>query len=221
MRAEDLTAQFPRLYHMAEDGSWPSIQTHGLLSTKALLDLFEVGDVERERVYSHHRPESVTIRHQEYGVAVVRDQKPMDDKGLIRSLGDGINPRQWYEMLNDRVFFWLSETRLERHLSARAYRDKSHTVLTIDTERLVHLHVDRITLSPINSGCTKPMPQPRGANTFLPISSYPFDYWVRKRGLKGDPVVELAVNYSVPDIAAMTLQVDRRAGPEIIEQIWP
>src|SRR4051812_3683324 len=105
MLAEDLVARFPRLYHMAEDGSWPSIQRHGLLSTRALLDLFEVDEGERERHYSHHRPESVAIHHPKIGTAVVRDQKPMDDKGLIRSLTDGITPRQWYETLNDRVFF--------------------------------------------------------------------------------------------------------------------
>jgi hypothetical protein len=39
---------YPRLFHMSHSGSWPSIQQHGLLSTTALLDLFEVKGKERE-----------------------------------------------------------------------------------------------------------------------------------------------------------------------------
>ena len=38
----NITALYPPLYHMAAEGSWPSIQRHGLLSTSALLDLYEV-----------------------------------------------------------------------------------------------------------------------------------------------------------------------------------
>lgn len=221
MRAEDLIAQYPKLYHMAEDGSWASIQRHGLLSTKALLDLFEVKGKQREQLLSQRRPESITISHTVYGEAVVRDQKPMDDKGLVRALSGEMPPRRWYELLNERVFFWLSETRLERLLSARAYRDKTHTVLTVETRTMIERHLPRITLSPINSGCTKPVPQPRGSNTFLSLSSYPFESWVAKRGLKNDPVVELAVEYSVPDVVAMTLLVERRERSSVIERVWP
>ena len=31
-----------RLYHMADNASWKGLHRHGLLSTEALLDLFEV-----------------------------------------------------------------------------------------------------------------------------------------------------------------------------------
>jgi hypothetical protein len=47
MDTAELIARYPRLYHMAEDGSWPSIQAHGLLSTRAMLDHFEVTPDER------------------------------------------------------------------------------------------------------------------------------------------------------------------------------
>jgi len=206
---------------MAGDGIWPSIKRHGLLSTRALLDLFELSGKERERLYSHHRPESVAIEHAHIGTAVIRDQKPMDDKGLVRSLTGGMSPRDWYEKLNDKVFFWLSEKRLERLLGARAYRQKVHTVMTVDTRGIVQRHIDEITLCSINSGCTKPMPQARGPNTFSTVSGYPFEQWVTKRGLKGDPIVELAVEYAVPEIASFTIEVDRRKGRDILERIWP
>jgi len=62
---------------MAEAGSWPSIRRHGLLSTSALLDLFEVTGVERVRLESQRRPETVKIEHPEHGEALIRDQKPL------------------------------------------------------------------------------------------------------------------------------------------------
>jgi hypothetical protein len=114
MDVVELIARYPRLYHMAEDGSWPDIKAHGLLSTKALLDRFEVTPGKREALYSRHRPESVVISHAERGRAVIRDQKSMDDRGLERALGDDLTPREWYELLNDRVFFWLTEERRAR-----------------------------------------------------------------------------------------------------------
>jgi hypothetical protein len=220
MQPNELVARYPRLYHMAEDGSWESIRRHGLLSTKGLLNLFEIKGAERDRLYSTHRPECVTIKHQEYGTAVIRDQKPMDDKGLVRALGGVMHPRQWYELLNDRVFFWLTERRLESLLNARAYRDRSHTVLTVETALLVHRHAHRINLSPINSGCTKPMPHPRGPSTFTPLANYPLDMWIRKRGASNDPVVELAVDYGVPDIPDLTIKVEQRKGTEILQTLW-
>ena len=211
VRAEILTQRFPQLFHMAEAGSWPSIQRHGLLSTSALLELFEVKGSKREALEARHRPESVTLTHPRYGVAVVRDQKPMDDAGLERSLGGGLSPSEWYRLLNARVFFWLDRPRLDRLLQARAYRDKRQTVLTVDTARLLAHHQARVLLSPINSGATKPYPQPRGPDTFLPLARYPFEHWDAKRKRR-DPVVELTVEHSVPDIRQLVLRVEEVGG---------
>jgi hypothetical protein len=38
----ELIDYYPRPYHMAADGSWPSIRAYGLLSTASLVELFEV-----------------------------------------------------------------------------------------------------------------------------------------------------------------------------------
>ena len=43
-----ISERWPRLYHMAEAGSWPSIKERGLLSTTALLDLFELEGESRD-----------------------------------------------------------------------------------------------------------------------------------------------------------------------------
>lgn len=216
---EEISRLFPRLYHMAQLGSWPSIQRHGLLSTRGLLDLFEVGGTERERIESRHRPDSIPIRHPIHGSAVVRDQKPMSDDGLRRALLDGLTPEQWYRDLNSRVFFWLTEDRLNTLLNAKAYRGKRHTVLTVDTMLVLGTHADRASLSPINSGCTKPFPHPRGSATFLRLPQYPFGQWRKKRPLN-DSIVELAVDYGIPDLRDFVVDVKESGGGSPDSLIW-
>ena len=87
---------------MAEFGSWPSIRQHGLLSTSALLDLYEVAGVERAGLEFRHRPECEEIYHDAHGSAVIRDQKPMTDADLRKCLRDGLTPADWYEILNEK-----------------------------------------------------------------------------------------------------------------------
>jgi len=219
IRPEQLALHYPRLYHMAQLGSWPLIQRHGLLSTVALLDLFEVGGEARETLVARRRPEGVEIRHSIHGTAVLRDQKPMDASGLRRSLQDGLTPTQWYRSLNEKVFFWVSRGRLDKLLAAAAYRDRRQTVLTLDTAALLARHADRVLLSPINSGATKPVPAARGRDTFLPLADYPFDFWKDKRNLR-EAVVELTVRDAVPDVRDFVLKVEEVGGGTIPALLW-
>jgi len=184
---------------MAELGSWPGIQRHGLLSASALLDLFGTHGDARFAAESEQRKESVRLRHPIHGDAVIRDNKPMDDRGLLRALTD-MSPLEWYRSLNGKVFFWLTEARLQTLLQARAYRDRPHCVLTVDTRCLVRDYEDRIWLCPINSGATKPAAAPRGSNTFCRIKDYRFDQRLRITRSPRKSVAELAVDYAVPNI---------------------
>ena len=215
MSPEEFCEKYPRLYHMAESNSWDSIQRHGLLSTTALLDLFEVTGKERVRLESEHRPKSVSICHSKYGNAIIRDQKPMSDAGLHRCL-EGMTPTQWYECLNRKVFFWLTRERVLVLLNARAYRKRSHTVITIDTAQMLQRYFKKITLSSINSGCTLFKPRPRSKNTFASFSDYPFEL----RSIRTDVCVELAVEYSVPDISEFTEHVEEMQGEKVINLIY-
>ena len=201
---DELVSRYPRLYHMAAERSWSGIERHGLRSTTALLDLFEVKGERRTELESRHRPECVTIEHPSYGSAVIRDQKPMDDSGLRRALTDGLAPPDWYRILNQKVFFWLARERLAKLRTARAYRDKRQTVIVVATRRLLERNHERVVLSPMNSGCTRPMAHPRGFNTFLPLSQYPYRDR-KKRGL--EPIVELAVESIVQEMQAIVLTV--------------
>lgn len=129
LELDALLKKYPTLYHMAERGAWESIQNRGLLSTTALLDLYELSGPQRYNIESCHRPSSIPLERHDLPPAVVRDQIPMSDAGLRRCLPNHLSPRDWYELLNAKVFFWLNVARLHRLTSARAYRNRSHDVL--------------------------------------------------------------------------------------------
>ena len=118
---EQVISDCPTLYHMAEDGSWPSIRHRGLLSTTALLDRYGVTGAARVRIEERRRPASVPLESAGLPPAVVRDQLPMDDGGLLRCLPPHLLPADWYRLLNQKVFFWLTRDRLVRLLKAGTY----------------------------------------------------------------------------------------------------
>jgi hypothetical protein len=216
LKEEDLIVHFPRLWHMAEDGSWDSIRRHGLLSTTALLDLYGVEGDRRLALEARRRPDSVPISGDGLPNAVIRDQKPMTESALAKCLTGGMTPEEWFRLLNQRAFFWMSRERLRGLLNARAYRGRPQTVLTVDTASLVAAHRPRIELSAINSGATIYNPQPRGRNTFLPIADYPFDER-RKTRRPEQSVVEFVVCDGVPDITNHLIAAHRMHGDDCKE----
>jgi hypothetical protein len=217
MEASELSRRYPVLYHMAADGSWDSISAYGLLSTTALLDLFDVATAKRRAIEENRRPDSVVISHPDYGTATIRDNKPLLEGRLTSCLQDGMTPGEWYQLLNRRVFFWPTRERLQRFTGAAAYRDAASVILTINTQELLAIYGDSITLSYINSGATAPFAWPRGRNTFRSIAA--FD-WEARRHRGKDAIAELAVDYSVPEILAVTDTVVRRMPSGVEELIW-
>lgn len=215
---DELISNCPTLYHMAERGSWPAIERYGLLSTSALMDLYEIDGAQRAQIELAHRPKSVSIATDGLPGAVIRDQIPMSDSGLKRALPSRLQPSDWYALLNSKVFFWLSVERLHKLTQAGAYRDHEHDVLEVDTRLLVDAHRDKIWLCPINSGCTKPMPHPRDEGIFSRIPQYPYARWRSRRG-RTERAVELAIDYSVPDIARYVRRVVVKRGSEVMSII--
>ena len=219
MGIDDLANNYPVLYHMASEGSWKGIREHGLLSTSRLLDLYGIVGQERVAIEDRHRSETVTISHERYGTAHIRDQKPMSDSGLARALHDGLSPADWYRILNSKVFFWTNTHRLSKLLCARAYRSSPHDVLSLDTRDVVGAYAARVRLCPMNSGATKPFPHPRGRDTFLPISEYPWSEWVRRRGVE-EAVVEVAFEEGVPDVERYVHRVVRMQEERELEVLF-
>lgn len=193
---------------MAEAGSWLSVQQHGLLSTTALLDLFEIRGTERDAIEAARRPESVQIQHAQHGTAWIRDNKPINVTVLRRTLV-GMSEPEWYRALNRRVFFWLSEGRLDRLRNAPPYRERQHDILTLDTAALLGVYGSRVELAHLNTGAVHAGAKyPRGAGTFRSIADYP---WQERAGVApAEPVVELTIPYAVPDIEDFVISVVTR-----------
>ena len=220
MNPEQLVSKYPKLYHMADNDSWPNIEEHGLLSTSSLLDKWEYTGKAREPIENRHRLETVCIHHKIHGKAVIRDQKAIDPRKLRGCLID-MSEEEWYRLLNGKVFFWPDWQGLIWFLGATAYVNKPHVVITIDASRLLRQCANEITLSAINTGSTYPRmnrdsPEPRGRSTFKRISEYQ-PPWFR----------ELAVDDGIQDIVSFALSVDRlilrgkNKEPERLEKLWP
>ena len=132
----------------------------------------------------------------------------MSEGKLASCLQDGLTPTQWYTMLNERVFFWLTEARLKTLM--QAYSDSPQLVLEVDTSALLATHGDKVYLTPMNTGCISPMAFPRGLGSFLPPSEYPFIENCKKKGGRQKAIVELTVLHSVPNIADLTIRASHR-----------
>jgi uncharacterized protein DUF7002 len=217
VKETELIAKFPRLYHVTDGHAWPSIRTHGLLSTSALLDLYGVQEPARSSFESERRPVGMILKRAAYPDVLLRDQSPMSEKALIRCL-KGMTPREWYRSLNAKVFFWTSWRRLQRLLTAKAGRDVAQLVLTVDTRSLLTVHRDRILLSGMNTGSTIRRPLPRGPKTFLSIAEFPYEQQRQTRS-PSDALVELVVEGAVPDIMDHLIEVDE-IGPDRRAEVW-
>lgn len=212
MSNQELLVQlYPRLYHMAHEGAWPSIERHGLLSTTALLDLFGVNGARREQLESSRRSKSEEINHPTHGRALLRDQIPLNETKLLKALQDDLTPPEWYRLLNRKVFFWGPESRLGILRSAREYGADRQTIIVVDAAQLLARHAHRVLLCHMNSGTTQPMAFPRGLRTFLPIEEYPVAERRKKYGIKS-AVAEVTVDYAVPDLREFVVEAYETGG---------
>ncbi|MBL0746730.1 DUF7002 family protein [Nocardioides baculatus] len=214
-----LLSNYPRLFHMAEAGSWEAIQRIGLKTTAQLVHECTVDSTIANQILHERRSHGFRLQHPVVGDVVIRDQGPLKLHNLEPSLID-VTVAEWLHILNSRVFFWLDERRLNRLLQARLYRDIPHDVLVIDTERLVATHLAKVRLSPMNTGATIfPGAPARGTQTFTAIDAFPFQERRKGRALE-DVVVELSVLDGVPDVAEYVIEVQRRVGSEIRDVIY-
>lgn len=210
MDIKKLIERYPRIYHMAEKGTWPSIRDRGLLSASAALDLFGINGANRRILEAEQRRQKIDLVPNSPDSIVLRDQKPMPEERLLRALKGGVTPEQWYQSINEKVFFWAQEERLHVLLNAREYKTLEHDVITIDATRFIPAYAQKIWLCHMNSGNTWPMPHPRDQHTFCRIPEYP----AKRSGAPAKEVVEITVDYHVPDIEDYALEVWRMIGSE-------
>lgn len=173
-----------------------------------MLDLYEIGGDQRVRLESQWRPQGERLTHGVHGSAVIRDQQPLPEREL-KAVLRGMEPLEWYRLINGKTFFWADLQSLVWMLGAITYRNRTHSVLTIDTRRLLDRHIDRVWLTDQNSGSVYGN-KPRGLYTFRKVGTFNSP-WVK----------EIAVDYSVPDIEDLTIRVEEWRRDRKLRQIWP
>ena len=197
-----------QVYHLLEAANWPSVQRRGLLSTQELLRLTDLSPAARERIATTQRLRHTVLSDD----LAIRDQVPMPADALRKCL-IGMSPAEWYALLNGMVFFWCDRDRLNRQLGACGGRPQ--IVLTLDTERLLARHAQRVALTPFNTGNARRRPAIRGRATFVPYAMWLASGWcsesealgIRERPSSHAPV-ELTVAGAVRDAAEFILKVE-------------
>jgi hypothetical protein len=189
-----------RVYHLAEAANWLSIQRNGLLSASNLFDLAAVRGADRKQLELRQRLQHIELPN---GVQI-RDQRPMPLAGLEACLV-GMTSREWYSLINARVFFWVDPGRLNRQRAACEPRPQ--VVLTVDTAALVARYSMQLEVTPINTGNARRRPARRGAATFVPYAAWIKSGWASEAAALGIPErsrsmspAELTVVGSVPDV---------------------
>jgi hypothetical protein len=160
-----------RLYHLTEADNLASILEHGLKSTEQLLDLVRMSPLERAVLRRTHRPDHVRLSKS----VRIRDQRPMPPAALAPALRDGLEPGDWYALLNGHVFFWADRDRMERQLAACGGRPQ--VLLTFDGEVLLDRFGADAFLSAINSGNARRRAASRSRDTLVPYEVWLRDGW--------------------------------------------
>lgn len=187
------------VYHLAEQANWASIQTLGLLSA-SLLTSIASDPRSRAAIETEHRDQNVHLP----GGLLIRDQKPMPPAALRRCLV-GMEPGDWYALLNSKVFFWFDTARLNRH--RRAVLTRPQIVMRVELAALLHVHLACCAVTAFNTGNARRKPALRNHTSFVPYRDWMTSGWASesagpatgKRPDSHSPV-ELAVAGAVPDI---------------------
>jgi hypothetical protein len=202
-------------YHLVDASNWASVQKHGLMSARLLMEV--CGGIE-PGAYRNHRPNSQRLA----SGLLIRDQRPMPPKALTRCLASGLTPEDWFELLNSKVFFWLDLERLNRQRLACG--PSPQVALIVNASRLLMKYNDLATVTPINTGNARRSPALRNFTTFVPYKRWLIDRWadenipgVRPRPRNHRPV-ELTISEAVPDILDYVIAVVPLSSGQILNR---
>ena len=159
------------------------------MSTAKLLARHGLPDQEKIALLRGHR--STHLRLQ--GI-LIRDQVPMPPAALAPALDDGMEPSDWYALVNEHVFLWPDRERMYRHLKACGSRLQS--LMTFDAAKLFRDFGDQAFVSPINSGNARRRPARRGRDTFIPYRMWIEHGWTT--GQRGRGPAEFLFRCDVP-----------------------
>ena len=130
----------------------------------------------------------------------ITDNLPLSFRALAPVLDDGLHPRDWLAMLNDRVFLWPDPRLGAGNLAARKRLGYESEWQRYDTLVLLAPVWDRAEIAPINTGSTVRRPARRGRATYAPLASVDWDVWRWARGRASpDTVKEVTIRGGAPN----------------------
>jgi len=206
------------VYHLAEEANWPSIKRIGLLPVAELIARAGLSGADRDRLERSQRVNHTVLPD---GVEI-RDQLVMPASAL-RACLVGMEPADWYALMNARVFFLLDPARLNRLRAACEPRPQ--VVLTLDAAGLVAGYGGRASVSPINSGHVLRRAARRGAATFVPYAAWVKSGWASEAAALGikerkrsHPPAEFTITGAIPDAMRYVVATSRLAAGERFEE---
>lgn len=188
------------IFHLAEGENINSILEHGLMCTAKLLARHRLLDKERNDILRSHRSSHLRLEGM-----LIRDQVPMSPAALAPALDDGMEPGDWYALVNEHVFFWPDRKRLDRHLKACGSRPQY--LMVFDAAGLFDGLGDHVYVSPINSGNARRKPARRGRNTFVPYRIWVEHGW--PTGQRSRPPAEFLFRCDVPATKPYLIDIKR------------
>jgi hypothetical protein len=143
-RRIDAILQLPlRVYHVTERAAYESVLRDGLMSSSTLCSHTQIAN--QQAFLLAQRTKRVRLSKS----IVLRDQKPMPPNRPASCL-KGMSPAEWYELLNNFVFFWFQRQNAE----AIQAKYKGSVILEFNFRKLLLAHEDCAFLTPINTGYT-------------------------------------------------------------------
>jgi hypothetical protein len=177
--------------------NWESVKVEGLKPAAVLVRAGLQASV-ADAFLRGWRSETATLPS---GV-VLRDQRPMPEGALERCLTGGLTSADWYDLVNEGVYFWVEEARLRRHLAAQS---GEHVVLEMDGPALADAYASQAFVTPFNVGSATRRPARRGVGSFVRYREWRGSGWscedpapAVRRSASHKPA-ELVIRAEIPD----------------------
>ena len=172
MRIDEFTRNRPFLYHLTAFNNLGNIlKNKALFSTANIVNMSKmVGG----RLFLRTRRTKHEIIDVNGTSFHIRDQAPISLLALSKCL-DKMDCGGYIEFLNERVFWWPTAERLQRHF--KRYEDENPLIIKCSASELFKLNSNPL-FSRLNSGATRAnshlggVPPLRGRETFLSSEEY-------------------------------------------------
>ena len=202
---DELVTRFPRVWHATFVGGWDSIRHSGLRSSADLL-----ASVNRSDEAQVMRSEIAEVTT-DGGVATLRTQIPnrLDPTPYL----DGITVADWWQLLNDRSYFYADQDALDALVTSYAADGIGQEVISLETRRLLSPVADNVEVAVVSAGVFPRTSGPsRGRATFQSLGDFAGD---------SAKIKEITVTAPVTITDSAVIKVVRFTPGQEPVRIWP